>query len=85
MKAVRSMNEEYDNLLYSVEDIIIILAIVVVFILKLTGVITISWFWLLSIVWVPSVLLILFVLCAGIAGIILAIYDKIKEKKNERN
>lgn len=84
MKNVKVMNEEYNTAWSHIEDIIILLTIIVVFILKLTGVITISWFWLLSVVWVPSVLLILFVLCSGIAGIILAIYDKIKEKKNER-
>ena len=85
MKNVRVMNEEYDTIWGHIEDIILLLVIIIVFILKLIGIIKISWFWLLSIIWVPAVLVTLFLIFAGLMAGIFAIYDKIKEKKNERN
>jgi len=85
MRNVRVMNEEYDTIWGHIEDIILLLAIIIVFILKFIGIIKISWLWLLSIIWVPTALVTIFLIFAGLMGAAFAIYDKIKEKKDERN
>lgn len=61
-------------------DILIILCIVAVIVLKITGVITISWLWISAIIWIPF--LIGCVLAIGI--ILLAIIENAIEKIKEK-
>lgn len=68
-----------------IEDLILLVAVIIIILLKLLNIIKISWFWLLSIFWIPAAFLITFLVFAGLIAGILGIYDKIKEKKNERN
>ena len=84
MRDVRIMDEQ-TTVFDRIEDLILLLVIIVVFLLKLLNVIKISWFWLFSIIWIPCGLMIVFLIFAGLMGAGLAIYDKIKEKKDERN
>ena len=84
MRDVRIMDEQ-TTVFDRIEDLILLLVIIVVFLLKLLNVIKIPWFWLFSIIWIPCGLMIVFLIFAGLMGAGLAIYDKIKEKKDERN
>lgn len=84
MRDVRIMDEQ-TTVFDRIEDLILLLVIIVVFLLKLLNVIKIPWVWLFSIIWIPCGLMIVFLIFAGLMGAGLAIYDKIKEKKDERN
>ena len=83
MKDIERMDQS--SIFDHIEDIIILGFIITVLLLKLTGVIKISWFWLLSPIWGTFVLAVVILVIMSIVAIIINIYDKIKEKKNERN
>lgn len=66
-------------------DISLILFVLTIIILKCTGVITIPWLWLTSVIWIPFMFGLLFSICMVIFAIISKLYDNIKEKKDGRN
>ena len=61
-----------------IADVLIIIAIITVIVLKLCNVITISWLWLTSIVWIPFLVGVGFAAFIMIWFIVSIIYDKIK-------
>lgn len=61
-----------------IADVLIIIAIIAVIVLKLCNVITISWLWLTSIVWIPFLVGLGFAVLIMIWFIVSIIYDKIK-------
>lgn len=61
-----------------IADILIIIAIIAVIVLKLCNVITISWLWLTSIVWIPFLVGLGFAALIMIWFVVSIIYDKIK-------
>lgn len=66
-------------------DIILILGVIAVIVLKLVGVITLEWIWLLSPIWISFGLgLILLVILITII-MVRGFYFLFKERKNERN
>jgi len=65
-------------------DIIIICAIITVIILKITNVIKISWFWLLSPIWILGGMGVIFAIMITLAYLFRKYINK-KEKNNERN
>ena len=81
---VKNMNEEY-SIFDRIEDIVILIFVIAVILLKLTGLIQISWLWLLSPLWITAGLTIIALIFMLLFAIGINIYDKIKEKKNERN
>ena len=70
--------DERCSVFKNIEDIILLIAFLVVIFLKLLGVINISWFWILSPIWFFCGLFILLVIIAIITGIVTLIIDKIK-------
>jgi len=64
-----------------VVDICFILGIIAIIVLKLTNIITLSWFWLLCPLWGLAGLGIIFCVIITIAYIIKKVFIKIKEKK----
>lgn len=65
-------------------DVIIVGAILTAIILKLTGVITIDWIWVLSPIWIILGLGLIFGLLFILWVVIYNFIDKLKEKRNER-
>ena len=84
MRDVDFMDEEV-SVFKNIEDLIILIAIIVVIFLKLLGVIQISWFWLLCPIWGAGALILVALIVMSIAALICNLIDRIKEKKNERN
>ena len=74
------MNDNTERLV----DITIIAIIISVIILKIIGVIKITWFWLLSPLWILFGLGV--AICVVITGsvVIMDLINRIKERKNER-
>jgi membrane protein YdbS with pleckstrin-like domain len=66
-------------------DIAIILGAITIVILKFTNVIQLSWFWLLSPLWILAGLGVIFCILITIAFIIHNIKYKVKENKDERS
>ena len=65
-------------------EIGMILAVIVVVILKLTGIITLSWLWLSAIIWVPALAGMALMFMVLVVMITRGIIELIKENKNER-
>lgn len=66
-------------------DIGIVVIAIIIVVLKLCGVITMPWIWIVSPFWIPGLigllLMVLFISIITIRGI----FNLIKERKNERN
>lgn len=71
------------DLVEKIADYTICIIIIAIIILKLVGVITISWWWLTAIIWVPFLVGMGLVTILMIALAIERTYYKIKEKINE--
>ena len=65
-----------------ITDIIIVLIVLAIIVLKILNIITISWFWLLSPIWLLFIIGIILSIAFGIAFIIATI-NMTKEKDNE--
>lgn len=59
-----------------IADAIFILAIIAVIVLKITNVITISWFWLTAILWIPLLIGCVLALVLGLFFCITILIDK---------
>jgi len=71
------------DLVEKIADYTVCIIIIAIIILKLVGVITISWWWLTAIIWVPFLVGMGLVTVLMIALAIERTYYKIKEKINE--
>lgn len=59
-----------------IADVIFILAIIAVIALKITNVITISWFWLTAILWIPLLIGCILALVLGLVFYFTILIDK---------
>ena len=67
-----------------VVDIFLIILVIVFIYLKITGIITLSWFWILCPIWGLFALGVILAIIIGIIFIVSIIIDNKKENKNER-
>ena len=74
--------DEQSTVFDRIEDLIVLLAIIAVLILKLIGVIKISWFWLLCPIWGGFAFLTLALIGIGIYTLIVNIKDHIEYKRS---
>ena len=81
MKDIELMDERC-SIFDRIEDLIILLAIIVVLILKLIGVIKISWLWLLCPIWGCFAISILALIGVGIYTLIVNIKNHIEYKRS---
>ncbi len=59
-----------------IADVICILTIIAVIVLKITNVITISWFWLTAILWIPLLIGCVLALVLGLLFCVTILIDK---------
>lgn len=59
-----------------IADVVFILAIITIIVLKITNVITISWFWLTTILWIPLLIGCILALVLGLFFYFTILIDK---------
>lgn len=66
-----------------VTDVFIVLSIIAVIILKLTGIIQLSWLWLSAIIWVPCLFGCAAIVIMFIMAVVHNYIEEVKEKNKE--